>query len=397
MILRYGYIRMIALQLCGGGDTGRGQELIAGSEMMKGKWKYLVGMLIVIALTVAAIFFFGFKQRYPKEINVHYSGGLSGHTDKDLHVWEENGHYYLEYVENGEQTELYELTEKEYGYCVQVPQERLDNAKTIYVSDDIRKSITCVYDNGNEITYPPESYAFCPYNELERMYQRKRRTQDPTPIQRIDEALEEYFQSAGIKNAVFYGGSQKEDIGTNTFSYYGEGFGTITEGRPVCDPEILELFVDEAMVQKLYDDGALASREKPQSIGKCRNIITRSSGQDYEIYKESFFTDPTLKRAMDPDNSSFMNVRSYIGFVFRYHNMISQDSRDFLKDNYFQYVEKDGRGAYVRTLAKHGQTVIMIYLPKEDCVMCAMFEKGRPGNIISPKIAVKDIMLSLGE
>lgn len=333
---------------------------------------------------------------YPDEINVHFSGGFSGNTDADLQVCQEGKKYYLVYEDHQAGDEKrFELSKEEYEICTHVTPERFEKARQTKGADMICETVTLKYQNGKkEKTFPGVFYTLPPYYELKKLYGKKIREEDAAPLEKIDDALTHFFYSAQVKNAT-YCGSAKGTI----YSFYGDGIVTIETGNYSCDKEIMDQLASELAIMKLFDDGLLEKRERPDTMEATKTLIEQTAGKSYEAYlEEDLIENSQYYKNLLPKNNSAAGMLTYLGMFRRSsEHPVSKESKDFLLEKNFTAVETYGNKAYVRTLRSKTGVAVMVWFPEENSCLAVYAENTPLCKDTLLEDGMKKILLSQGE
>ncbi len=333
---------------------------------------------------------------FPDEINVHFSGGFSGNTDADLRVYGEGKKYYLVYEEHQTGDEKrFELTKEEYEICTHVNLERFEKAKQMKGADVVCETVTLKYQNGKkEKTFPAVSYSISPYYELKKLYAKKIREEEAAPLEKIDDALIHFFYSAQVKNATFCG-TEKGTI----YSFYGDGIVTVETENYTCNKEIMDQLASELAIMKLFDDGLLEKRERPDTMEAAKTLIEQTSGKSYEDYLEEDLTgNSQYYKYLLPKNNSAAGMLTYLGMFCREsEHPVSKESKDFLLEKNFTLTEAYGREAYVRKLRSKTGVAVMVWFPEENSCLAVYAENTPFCNDTMLEDGIKKILLSQGE
>lgn len=367
-------------------------------------WKTRLMLMIILVAVISAIGGVLFVksenfQVYPDEINIHFSGGFSGATDEDLRVCKEGKKYYLIHEDHQRGTEeRFELTKEEYEICTHVNPERFEKARQTKGADMIYETVTLKYQKGRkEKKFPGAHYSLPPYYELKNLYVKKTREEEASSLEKIDDALTHFFHSAQVKDAAYCGAGIAAK-GT-VYRFYGEGVEALETGNIPCDKEIVEQLASELAIMKLFDDGLLEKREKPDALETTKTLIEQTAGKSYKEYLEEDLCGNSLYyKELLPKNHSAAGMLTYLGIFRKTSDQpVSRESKDFLLEKNFTAVEVYGKKAYVRTVRSKIGIAVMVWFPEENLRLAAYAENTRFCKDTMLEDGMKKILLSQGE
>ncbi|MBO7450350.1 MAG: hypothetical protein J6U54_08250 [Clostridiales bacterium] len=318
----------------------------------------IAAILMILTFTFCITNCADLFEKDPKieSVNIHYSGGYTGHYDADLTVYQSSSKYYLKYRTTNQGTteemnEEYEITKKEYIKATEMLDcDKLLKMKGAVGCDMIYYTVKIKEKNKGETDIPSKAFSFSsPYSKIERLYRIKNGTYESTEFDEFNDKVWNCFHSnKGENGAIMYKLS-----GEYADNALGQGFGVYYSDLSYDFSDINEELLTEIEMMYFYDNGTLSSYDLDASAKERRELISKATDQ----------------RAFDGENHFYdTNYTFFFNYPKALFNRgrVSEDSLDEILTYKFEKEMINGKETYTRTVRADDLFAVIILIPEDN-------------------------------